>query len=75
VNIGNPEEYSIKDLAELVIGLTGSESKIVYEDLPSDDPTRRKPRIDLAKAELGWEPQVKLIDGLRKTIEYFRHLP
>jgi len=75
VNIGNPEEYSIKDLAELLIGLTGSESKIVYEDLPSDDPTRRKPRIDLAKAELGWEPQVKLIDGLRKTIEYFRHLP
>lgn len=75
VNIGNPEEYSIKDLAEMVIDLTGSESRLVYEELPSDDPTRRKPRIDLAKAELGWEPHVKLIDGLRKTIEYFRHLP
>lgn len=72
VNIGNPEEYSIKDLAEMVIGLTGSESKIVYEALPSDDPTRRKPRIDLARDELGWEPQVKLVDGLEKTIDYFR---
>ena len=75
VNIGNPDEHTIKELAEMVIGLTGSESKIVYEALPSDDPTRRKPRIDLARDELGWEPQVKLVDGLRKTIEYFRHLP
>ena len=56
VNIGNPDEHTIKELAEMVIGLTGSESKIVYKPLPSDDPTRRKPTIELARDELGWEP-------------------
>jgi len=72
VNIGNPDEHTIKELAEMVIGLTGSESKIVYKPLPSDDPTRRKPAIELARDELGWEPQVKLMEGLGKTIDYFR---
>ena len=75
VNIGNPDEHTIKELAEKIISMTGSESKIVYKPLPSDDPTRRKPTIELARDELGWEPQVKLMDGLQKTIEYFRHLP
>ena len=72
VNIGNPDEHTIKELAKMVIGLTGSESKIVYKPLPSDDPTRRKPTIELARDELGWEPQVKLMEGLGKTIDYFR---
>ena len=72
VNIGNPDEHTIKELAEMVIGLTGSESRIVYKPLPSDDPARRKPTIELARDELGWEPQVKLMDGLQKTIDYFR---
>lgn len=74
VNVGNPEEYTIKELAEIVIELTESSSKIIYEPLPSDDPVRRKPMIDLARNEFGWEPQTKLLDGLRKTIEYFRSL-
>ena len=74
VNVGNPEEYTIKELAEIVIELTESSSKIVYEPLPSDDPVRRKPMIDLARNELGWRPQTKVRDGLRKTIEYFKSL-
>ena len=74
VNVGNPEEYTIKELAEIVIELTESSSKIVYEPLPSDDPVRRKPMIDLARNELGWEPQTKVRDGLKKTIEYFQSL-
>jgi UDP-glucuronate decarboxylase len=72
VNIGNPGEFTIKQLAEEVIGLTGSESKIVYQPLPSDDPKQRQPDITLAKERLGWEPKVGLKDGLVKTIEYFR---
>ena len=74
VNIGNPGEFTIKELAEIVIRLTGSKSKIVYEALPSDDPMQRKPVIDLAKAELDWEPKIPLEEGLKKTIEYFRGL-
>lgn len=72
VNIGNPEEHTIKELAEMVIGLIGSKSKVINKPLPSDDPTKRKPTIELARDELGWEPQVRLVDGLQKTIEYFR---
>jgi UDP-glucuronate decarboxylase len=72
VNIGNPGEFTIKQLAEEVIGLTCSESKIVYQPLPSDDPKQRQPDITLAKERLGWEPKVGLKDGLVKTIEYFR---
>lgn len=71
VNIGNPEEYTIKELAETVIDLTGSRSKIIYEPLPLDDPTQRRPKIELAKKELDWEPSIPLREGLLKTIEYF----
>ena len=73
INLGNPHEFTIKQLAELVIELTGSKSKIIYEPLPSDDPTQRQPVIDKAKTILGWEPTVQLREGLIKTIEYFDH--
>ncbi len=72
VNIGNPGEFTILQLAEMVIKLTGSSSKIIFEPLPSDDPLQRKPVIDLAKKELGWEPTIPLEEGLKKTIEYFK---
>ena len=72
VNIGNPNEFTIKELAELVIELTGSKSKIIYEPLPSDDPMQRQPDISLAKKELEWEPKIQLREGLKKTIEYFQ---
>ena len=71
VNIGNPEEITIKEIAELIVKMVGSDSKIVYRDLPEDDPTKRKPDIKRAKEILGWEPKVCLRDGLEKTIEYF----
>jgi UDP-glucuronate decarboxylase len=71
VNLGNPVEFTIKELAEKVIDMTGSKSKIGYKPLPHDDPKQRQPDITLAKRELGWEPTIKLEDGLRKTIEYF----
>ena len=74
VNLGNPNEFSILDLAEKVIELTGSRSKIVYAPLPADDPVRRQPDISLSKKELGWEPKIQLEEGLKKTIEYFRDL-
>ena len=73
INLGNPHEFTIKQLAELVLELTGSKSKIIYEPLPSDDPTQRQPVIDKAKTILGWEPTVQLREGLTKTIEYFDH--
>ena len=72
VNIGNPGEFTIKQLAEEVINLTASKSKIIYQSLPSDDPKQRQPDITLAKEKLGWEPKIGLKDGLVKTIEYFR---
>lgn len=70
-NLGNPNEFTIKELAEKVIRYTHSNSEIVYKDLPSDDPTRRKPDITLAKTELGWEPTIMLDEGLTKSIPYF----
>ena len=73
-NIGNPDEYTVKQLAEIVIELTGSHSKIVYEPLPTDDPKVRKPDITRAKRLLGWEPKVHVRDGVSRTIEYFRTL-
>ena len=73
INLGNPHEFTIKQLAELVIELTGAKSKIIYEPLPSDDPTQRQPVIDKAKEILHWEPTVELREGLVKTIEYFDH--
>jgi UDP-glucuronate decarboxylase len=72
VNIGNPGEFTIRQLAEKVISLTGSKSKIVSRPLPSDDPKQRQPDISLAREKLGWEPKVKLEEGLKKTIEYFK---
>jgi UDP-glucuronate decarboxylase len=72
VNIGNPYEFTIKELAEQVIELTGSKSKISFEPLPQDDPMQRQPDISLAKKELDWEPKIQLREGLIKTIEYFK---
>ena len=72
INIGNPGEYTIKQLAEMIIEITGSPSKLVYEPLPADDPTRRQPDITLAKKELDWEPKIELRDGLQKTIDWFK---
>lgn len=72
VNIGNPNEFTILELAEKVIRLTGSRSKIVYQPLPSDDPTQRQPDITLARKELGWEPHIMLEEGLLKTIAFFK---
>jgi len=72
VNIGNPIEFTIRELAELVIGMTGSSSKISYLPLPHDDPKQRKPDISLAKAALNWEPKVALEEGLARTIAYFK---
>ncbi len=73
VNLGNPEEFTILELAETVIDMTGSRSKIVRTALPVDDPKRRCPDITLAKTTLGWEPKVKLRQGLEKTIAFFEH--
>ena len=72
VNIGNPGEFTINELAEMVVNKIGGTSKIVYKSLPSDDPTQRRPDISLAKEKLGWEPKIKLSEGLDRTIEYFR---
>jgi UDP-glucuronate decarboxylase len=72
VNLGNPGEFTIRELAELVIELTGSKSKLVHKPLPADDPTRRRPDITLAKQHLNWEPKVKLREGLVETIKWFK---
>ncbi len=72
VNIGNPVEMTIKQIAETIIRMTGSRSKIVYRPLPTDDPKQRRPDITRARTLLGWEPKVQLEEGLVKTIEYFR---
>ena len=74
VNIGNPEEVSVKELAEKIIDLTGSKSKIIYKPLPEDDPVRRRPNISLAKEKLSWQPEVGIEEGLKKTIVYFEEL-
>lgn len=71
VNLGNPGEFTIKQLAEKIIDLIGSDSKLVYKPLPHDDPTQRKPDIALAQSVLHWEPAIKLEEGLKKTIRYF----
>lgn len=72
VNLGNPGEFTMLELAQKVLELTGSDSKLVYMPLPGDDPTQRKPVIDLAKEKLDWEPTIALEEGLKKTIEYFK---
>lgn len=73
VNIGNPHEFTMLELAQKVLHLTGSESQLIFQPLPQDDPLQRQPIIDLAKRELGWEPKVILEEGLKKTIEYFQN--
>jgi UDP-glucuronate decarboxylase len=74
VNIGNPGEFTIRELAEMVIEMTGTKSKLVERPLPADDPTRRKPDITVAKKNLGWEPKVKLGEGLADTIKWFKSI-
>lgn len=74
VNLGNPKEFTIKQLAELVVEMTGSKSQIVYQAAAQDDPQQRKPVIDKAKALLDWEPTIQLREGLEKTIEYFKRI-
>lgn len=74
VNLGNPGEFTMLELAQKVLELTGSDSKLVYMPLPGDDPTQRKPVIDLAKEKLDWEPTIALEEGLKKTIEYFKSI-
>ena len=74
VNIGNPEEFTIRELAELVVELTDSRSKLVYQPLPVDDPTQRRPDISLAESRLGWRPKIALREGLRRAIEWFRSI-
>ena len=72
VNLGNPNEFSIQELAEKIIAMTGSSSKIVFKSLPNDDPKQRQPDITQAKKKLGWEPTIELEDGLSRMIEYFK---
>ena len=72
VNIGNPGEFTIKELANLVVEKIGGSSQVIYKDLPADDPTQRRPDITLAKTKLGWEPTIQLSEGLDKTINYFK---
>ena len=72
INIGNPREMTIKEIAETIIAMTGSKSKLIYKPLPTDDPKQRRPDITRARTLLNWEPKVDLEEGLVKTIEYFR---
>jgi len=72
INIGNPHEMTIKEMAEIVLKVTGSKSKLVYKPLPEDDPKVRQPDINLAIKLLGWEPKIVLEQGLKKTVEWFK---
>ena len=74
MNIGNPDEISIGDFAEEIIKLTDTDQKVIYKDLPTDDPTQRQPNIDKARSILGWEPKVSREDGLKLTYDYFKSL-
>jgi UDP-glucuronate decarboxylase len=74
VNLGNPDEFTILELATLVLEMTGSKSKLIHKPLPADDPTRRRPDIGLAKKHLNWEPKVALREGLANTIAWFRSI-
>jgi UDP-glucuronate decarboxylase len=74
INLGNPDEFSMLELANLVIELCGSKSKPTFRPLPPDDPKQRRPDIGLARQWLGWEPKIKLREGLAKTIEWFRSI-
>jgi len=72
MNIGNPNEFTIAELADIVLEVTGSKSEIVYEPLPVDDPTQRRPDISLAERVLGWRPEIDLREGLRRTYDWYR---
>lgn len=72
INLGNPKNFTILELAQKIIELTGSKSGIIFLPLPQDDPIQRQPIIELAKKELGWEPKIEIEEGLKKTIDYFR---
>ena len=74
VNIGNSDEYSVRDLARLVLDVTGSASELRFEPLPVDDPTQRRPDLTLASERLGWRPEVRLVEGLRRTATYFEQV-
>ena len=74
INLGNPNEFTIRELAEAVVEQTGSKSKLVFHELPSDDPRQRQPDISLAKEVLDWEPSIQLQEGLASTISYFEKL-
>jgi UDP-glucuronate decarboxylase len=74
MNLGNPVEFTIRELAEQVIELTGSSSELVYHPLPQDDPRQRQPNITLARETLGWSPTVQIADGLKRTVNYFEEL-
>jgi len=71
-NIGNPDEFTVRELADLVIEITGSDSEIVHEELPVDDPAKRRPDITRARTELGWEPEIKLREGIERTVAWFK---
>jgi UDP-glucuronate decarboxylase len=72
MNLGNPDEFKVSELASKVVDITGSKSRVIYEPLPSDDPKMRKPDIEKAKAELNWSPKVALADGLKNTLDRMR---
>ena len=74
INLGNPVEFTILELAQLVLELTGSRSELIFQSLPSDDPKQRKPDISLAQEKLGWQPKTQLKEGLEATIAYFDQL-
>jgi UDP-glucuronate decarboxylase len=74
INIGNPREMTVRELAEMVVRMVGSKSEIIYQPLPADDPLQRQPNISLAKEKLGWEPKLSLEHGLERTIAYFRKI-
>ena len=74
VNVGNPSEFTMLELAEKIVSLTGSKSRLIFKPLPEDDPMQRQPDISLAKRELGWEPKIDLEEGLKRTIDYFKRV-
>ena len=74
INIGNPDEFTIQEIADKIIEITNSKSKIIYKPLPEDDPKQRKPDISFAKEKINWEPKISLIDGLKQTIKYFEKI-
>jgi UDP-glucuronate decarboxylase len=74
INLGNPVEYTVKDLAETIVAMTGSKSKLVFRELPTDDPKQRQPDIAMARRHLGWQPKVQLREGLSRTVLYFERM-